>query len=102
MPDSELAPHALDEMAKLKAEAGEDKQAIAIWVEALKRHPDPTAVQASITRARQRIASTTPRQIGDVTEAFDHMRGRREPPPRTSIEAVGGSPEEAARDHVGD
>lgn len=98
MPESELAPHSLDELGKLKAEAGEEEQAIAIWVQALKRHPDPGAVQASINRARKRIARTTPKTIGDVTEAFDHMPGRR-PAPRTSLEAVGGSAEEAARDH---
>jgi hypothetical protein len=99
MPDSELAPHALDELAKLKAEAGEEEQAISIWVEALKKHPNPAEVQASINRARKRISSTTPAHIGDVGEAFDHMAGRRTPPPKTSIEAVGGSAEEAARDH---
>lgn len=98
MPDSELAPHALDELAKLKADAGEDEQAIAFWVEALKKHPDPAAVQASINRVRQRISRTTPQKIGDIGEAFDHMPGRRVPP-KTSIEAVGGTAEEAARDH---
>ncbi|HVE85174.1 MAG TPA: tetratricopeptide repeat protein [Myxococcales bacterium] len=98
MPDSELAPHALDELGKLKAEAGDDEAAIATWVEALKRHPDPGSVQASINRARTRLTHHTPAKIGDATEAFDHMAGRR-PLPRTSIEAVGGSAEEAARDH---
>jgi tetratricopeptide (TPR) repeat protein len=98
MPDSELAPHALDELAKLKAEAGEQEQAISIWVEALKKHPNPSEVQASINRARKRISRTTPSHIGDVGEAFDHMPGRRAAP-KTSIEAVGGSAEEAARDH---
>src|SRR5262245_38693620 len=65
-PDSELAPHALDELAKLKAEAGEEEQAISIWVEALKRHPNPAQVQASINRVRTRIAKTTPHHVGDV------------------------------------
>jgi len=96
-PESELAPHALDELAKLKAEAGEDEKAIEIWVEALRHHPDPAAVQASIRRARRRLASTTPAKIGDVAEAFDHMPGRRQP--KTSIEAVGGDAAEAAADH---
>lgn len=100
MPDSELAPHALDELAKLKADTGDDVEAIALWVEALKRHPDPTAVQASINRVRQRISRTTPTHIGDIGEAFDHMPGRRAAAnPKTSIEAVGGTAEEAARDH---
>jgi tetratricopeptide (TPR) repeat protein len=99
MPDSELAPHALDELAKLKAEAGQDEQAISIWVEALKHHPNPAEVQASINRARQRIAHTTPSKIGDPGEAFDHIAGRHSAPARTSIEAVGGTAEEAASDH---
>lgn len=96
-PDSELVPHALDELGKLRAEAGEDEKAIEIWVEALKRHPDPVAVQASINRARKRLASTTPLKIGDMAEAFDHRAGR--PTPKTSIEAVGGTAAEAAVDH---
>ena len=98
-PDSELVPHALDEMAKMKAEAGEDEKAIEIWVAALGRHPDPAAVQASIQRARRRLANTTPVKIGDVAEAFDHRPGRSQPQPRTSIEAVGGDAAEAATDH---
>ncbi|HYV48954.1 MAG TPA: tetratricopeptide repeat protein [Myxococcaceae bacterium] len=99
MPDSELAPHALDELAKLKADAGDDEGAIATWVEALKKHPNPSEVQASINRVRQRIARTTPTHVGDVGEAFDHIAGRRAAPPKTSIEAVGGTAEEATRDH---
>ena len=39
-PDSEFAPHALFELGKLKAEANENEEAIAIWVQALKHHPD--------------------------------------------------------------
>lgn len=99
LPESELAPHALDELAKLRADAGDDEQAIALWVEALKHHPNPAEVQASINRVRKRITRTTPTHIGDVGEAFDHIAGRRNPPPKTSLEAVGGSAEEAARDH---
>jgi tetratricopeptide (TPR) repeat protein len=103
-PDSELVSHAIFEMGKLKAEAGENEKAIELWVEALKTHPDPTTVQASISRVRRRIAATTPDEIGSRRVAFD--RGRQPPPvlvppraPRNSVEAVGGTAEEAARDH---
>jgi len=103
-PESELTPHATFEMGKLKAEAGENEKAIELWVEALKAHPDPATVQASIARVRRRIAATTPDEIGSRRAAFD--RGRPMAPllapprpPRNSVEAVGGSAEEAARDH---
>lgn len=98
LPDSELAPHALLELGKLRADQGENERAIELWVEALQRHPDPAIVQASIARIRKRIANTRPNRVGDFAEAFDHqMAARRSaPPPRTSIEAVGGSAEEAA------
>lgn len=99
-PDSELSAHALVEMGKLRADSGENEKAIELWVEALKAHPDPTLVQDYITRARRRITATTPDGIGQRTVAFD----RSQPvvparPPRTSIEAVGGSADEASRDH---
>jgi tetratricopeptide (TPR) repeat protein len=93
-PDSELAPHSVFEMGRLKAESGENEKAIEIWVQALKNHPDPATVQASIARVRRRIAATTPEEIGSRTTAFDRNR-----PARNSVEAVGGSAEEAARDH---
>jgi tetratricopeptide (TPR) repeat protein len=97
-PDSDLAPHALLELGKLRAEQGEDERAIELWVEALQRHPDPAIVQASIARVRRRIASTTPDRVGDHAAAFDHLPAGHRPAgqPKTSIEAVGGSPEEAA------
>jgi tetratricopeptide (TPR) repeat protein len=95
-PDSDLAPHALVEMGKLRADAGDNEKAIEMWVEALKAHPDPTLVQDYINRARKRIMITTPGAIGERAMAFD----RSQPvapvrPPRTSLEAVGGSAEEA-------
>lgn len=94
-PDSELAPHALVEMGKIRAESGENEKAIELWVEALKTHPDPNLVQDYISRARKRIANTTPEAVGQKAAAFDHKMGR---PPRTSMEALGGTAEEAAAD----
>lgn len=94
-PDSELAPHATFEMGKLKAESGDNEKAIEIWVQALKNHPDPSLVQDAISRARRRIAATTPDGV-DRKSAFDHNIRKNH---RTSIEAVGGTAEEEARDH---
>ena len=94
-PGSELAPHALFEMGKLKAEAGENEKAIETWVEVLKSHPEPAMVQDAITRARRRLTATTPEGLGRVS-AFANAPAR---PARNSVEAVGGSAEEAARDH---
>lgn len=94
-PDSELAPHAVFEMGKLKAEAGDNEKAIETWVQALKTHPDPGMVQDAIARARRRIAATTPDGV-DRKSAFDHNLREK---PRSSLEAVGGSAEEATRDH---
>lgn len=92
-PDSELAPHALFEMGKLKADAGENEKAIETWVEALKTHPDPSLVQDYIARARKRIANTHSEAVGREA-AFDRNR-----PARSSLEAVGGKPEEASTEH---
>ena len=90
-PDSELAPHAAFEMGKLREEMGEPEKAIEAWVQALATHPDPVVVQQAINRVRRRIASTTPRGIGERAVAFDKHLKR---PPRTSLEAVGGSASE--------
>jgi tetratricopeptide (TPR) repeat protein len=99
-PDSDLAPRALFEMGKLKAEAGDPEKAIELWVETLKTHPEPHIVQDYIARARRRLANTTPEAIGERAMAFDRSgQARATPPPRSSIEAVGGSAEEARRDH---
>lgn len=110
-PDSELKPHALFELGRLKADRGESERAIELWVEALKKHPDPAIVQANIARVRMRLRATTPKSVGDAVSAFDwdkypvyeHGGGEggtvaARPPPKTSIEAVGGSPEEAERE----
>jgi tetratricopeptide (TPR) repeat protein len=96
-PDSELAPHALVEMGKIRAEAGDNEKAIELWVEALKLHPDPTLVQDYISRARKRITRTTPEAVGQRAAAFDHKAAAARPP-RNSVEAVGGTAEEAASD----
>ncbi|WP_342382141.1 tetratricopeptide repeat protein [Myxococcus stipitatus] len=94
-PDSELSPHALFEMGKLRSDAGEHEKAIETWVETLKTHPDPSLVQDYIARARKRIANTTAEGVGQREVAFDRAR----PAPRSSLEAVGGRPEEAAHEH---
>ncbi|HZH17615.1 MAG TPA: tetratricopeptide repeat protein [Archangium sp.] len=98
-PDSELAPHAVFETGKLKAESGDNEKAIETWVQALKNHPEPATVQDAIARARRRIAATTPEEVGSRASAFSRNQDRPAPPPRNSIEAVGGSADEAARDH---
>ena len=92
-PDSELAPHALFEMGKLRADSGDNEKAIETWVEVLKTHPDPALVQDYIARARKRIANTNAAVLGREA-AFDRNR-----PARSSLEAVGGKPEEAANEH---
>ncbi|HZI16277.1 MAG TPA: tetratricopeptide repeat protein [Myxococcus sp.] len=93
-PDSELAPHAHFEMGKLRADAGENEKAIETWVETLKTHPDPALVQDYIARARKRIANTTADGVGKREVAFD-----RAPTAKSSLEAVGGKPEEARHEH---
>jgi tetratricopeptide (TPR) repeat protein len=112
-PDSELKPHALFELGRLSASTGDSEKAIEYWVQALKTHPDPKVVQANIARVRSRLRATTPATVGDATRAFDWdkypvVEGGREltaqppgpklPPPKTSLEAVGGSKEEAERE----
>lgn len=92
-PESELAPYALFEMGKLRADAGDNEKAIETWVEALKTHPEPALVQDAIARARRRLANLTPEGIGQKEVAFDRSKQAR-----TSVEAMGGSAEEAAHD----
>jgi tetratricopeptide (TPR) repeat protein len=98
-PDSEQAPYALVEMGKIRAETGENEKAIELWVEALKTYPDPSLVQDYISRARRRIHETTPEAVGQKAIAFDHGKGPPPRPPRNSVEAVGGTADEASRDH---
>ncbi len=97
-PASELVPHALFELGKLRGEAGDDSGAIQAWVQALERHPDPQIVQGAIARTRKRIAQTTPRGVG-VREAFQRPEPHRVVQARTSLEAAGGTAEQAAREH---
>jgi tetratricopeptide (TPR) repeat protein len=100
-PDSELKPHAQFELGRMRASAGDFEHAIEYWVAALKTHPDPAVVQANIARVRARLRETTPKTVGDAVAAFDwdkHPVIENLPPPKNSIEAVGGSAEEAARE----
>lgn len=107
-PDTKLKPHALFELGRLKADSGDAEHAIEVWVEALKTHPSPAVVQDSIARVRSRLRATTPNKVGDAVSAFDrdthpfqgHSAGEAEPVvlPKTSVEAVGGTPEEAAKE----
>lgn len=98
-PRSELVPHALFELGKLRGEGGDDAGAIQAWVQALERHPDPQVVQSAIARTRKRIAETTPRGVG-AREAFKRPeQAHRVVQARTSLEAAGGTAEQAAREH---
>ena len=98
-PASELVPHALFELGKLRGDGGDDAGAIQAWVQALERHPDPQVVQSAIARTRKRIAQTTPRGVG-AREAFQRAeQPHRVVQARTSLEAAGGSAEQAAREH---
>jgi hypothetical protein len=91
-------PHALFELGKLRGDAGDDAGAIQAWVQALERHPDPQVVQSAIARTRKRIAATTPRGMGQ-REAFQRPEPHRVVQARTSLEAAGGTAEQAAREH---
>jgi tetratricopeptide (TPR) repeat protein len=101
-PSSELAPHALFELGKLRAEGGDAPGAINAWVAALPRHPDPKLVQAAIARTRERIAQTTPAGLGQAAafakgEVTPHKS--RVNQAKTSVEAAGGTAAEAAKEH---
>ncbi|MFN0061847.1 MAG: tetratricopeptide repeat protein [Myxococcaceae bacterium] len=101
-PQSELAAHALFELGKAHADAGENSQAISFWVKALATHPDPRTVQTSIARVRQRITRTTPVAVGERASAFDRpvvpiVRNARVRH-RNSVQAAGGTAEEAVRE----
>lgn len=106
-PESELRPHALVELGRLKADT-EPEKAIELWIAALPTHPTPLAVQQQIALVRGRLRATTPRQVGDAVAAFDWDKypvseggGEGRVPrvlPKTSAEAVGGTAEEAQRE----
>lgn len=98
-PDSELQPHALFEVGKLKADSGDTEGAIETWVQCLKRHPEPQVVQTVIARVRKQMRSTTAVGIGDAAKAFDvgvPGSGMATRMPKSSVEAMGGSAAEAA------
>lgn len=102
-PDSLLKPHAQVELGRLLATQGHAEQAIEKWVEALKSHPEPAVVQNAITRTRAQLRATTPRGVGDAIKAFDRDQPpppqvTQRPPAKNSIEAVGGTAEEAAEE----
>jgi tetratricopeptide (TPR) repeat protein len=98
-PDSELQPHALFELGRLQADAGESEKAIETWISALKRHPQPEAARAFIARVPSRLRATTPDKIGDSVTAFDrHLVPVVVAMPKTSAEAVGGTKAEAERE----
>jgi tetratricopeptide (TPR) repeat protein len=98
-PESDLRPHALVELGRLKADT-EPEKAIELWIESLKLHPTPSAVQQQIALVRGRIRATTPDQVGDAVRAFDWDKHPvvEERPAKTSAEAVGGTAEEAAQE----
>lgn len=105
-PDSPLRPHAYFELGRLAVEADAPEQAIEMWVQALETHPQPAMVQEAIARVRSRLHATTPKKVGDAFTAFDHDQARPpaqaaaevRPSARTSVEAAGGTAEEAARE----
>lgn len=103
-PESELVPHVLLDLGRLRADAGEPEAAIELWVQALKTHPMPQVVQEQISRVRGRLRATTPAAVGDATRAFDWDKFpvvERRPPAKTSAEAVGGTAAEAqAEEHM--
>jgi tetratricopeptide (TPR) repeat protein len=97
-PESALTPIALYEMGKVRAEMGDREEAIGLWVKALGRHPDPSQVQSAIAHIRKQITERTPVGVGNEEQAFDRTPPARVRAHRTSIEAAGGTAEEAARD----
>lgn len=94
-PDSDLMPFALFEIGKMKAEAGEREAAIDVWVRALEHHPDPAIVQNSISRVRRQIIERTPVKLGRAVLAVERAAVVRH---KTSLEAAGGTAEEAAKE----
>lgn len=100
-PDSELAPHALFELGKLYAEEDRNAEAIDTWVKALAHHPDPALVQAAISRVRQRITRMSV-EVGAKAAFAKAKRPVARPGHKlTSVEAAGGTAEEAKHD-IGD
>ena len=82
------------------AASGGTGGAIKAWAGPRKTPPDPKLVQATITRIRRRITRTTPEGVGKQA-AFAKAKAAPKLNSKTSIEAVGGSADEARHD-VGD
>jgi TolA-binding protein len=55
-PDSELAPQARFEQAKVLSSLERESEAVEVLVEALRTHPSPKAVQLEILRLRKKLA----------------------------------------------
>ena len=55
-------------------------------------------MQNAIARTRKRIGATTPRAVG-AREVFQRPEPHRVVQARTSLEAAGGTAEQAAREH---
>lgn len=68
-PDGELRALALFEQGKLAEQGGDTPQAVALWLEALKVHPQPELVQAALGRVRERKRAEEPPPLGRE-EAF--------------------------------
>jgi len=87
-------------LGRRKADPGPGR-AIELWIESLKLHPTPSAVQQQIALVRGRLRATTPNQVGDAVRAFDWDKypvTENRPPAKTSAEAVGGTADEAERE----
>ncbi len=100
--DSPLRAHALFDLGATKAESGERERAIELWIESLKTHPKPEVVQVAIARVRAQLRVTMPVGVGNAAKAFDRLPVAAASPvvakPKTSVEAVGGTQEEAERE----
>ncbi len=58
-PSSELQPHALYELGRMRADGGDLEAAIEEWVRSLKTHPHPEFIQSAIVRARKRLEQSS-------------------------------------------
>jgi len=68
-PDGELRPHALYEQGRVLMGLGARDRAVAVWLEALKVHPQPALVRAELDRVRRIVDAETPPALGRE-EAF--------------------------------
>lgn len=63
-PDSELSPRARFQIGQAQLAMDDPESALASYLEALKRHPDPQGVQAEILRARRRLSEAARIEAG--------------------------------------